>query len=208
MDTWLIVVIAIAVLAVIGLLALNAARRRRTERLRDRFGPEYERTVEGRGRRGAESELQEREARREQIQLRDLEPGERERFAGAWKNSQAEFVDSPEGAVGNADDLVQDVMRARGYPVEDFDQRSADISVDHPGLVQDYRAAHGITLAHQQGQASTEDLRQAMVHYRSLFAELLGERQPERRSGRFDAGAEREGAGDVPAGSPGNTRER
>jgi hypothetical protein len=173
MDAWLVIVIVVAVLVVIGLVAWSMIRKRRTQRLRDRFGPEYERTVEGEGRRRAEADLQEREQRREQIRLRDLSADERERFSGAWRDTQSEFVDSPGSAVRNADRLVQDVMRARGYPVEDFDQRAGDISVDHPELVQSYRAAHGISRRHERGDAGTEDLRQAVVHYRVLFAELL-----------------------------------
>jgi hypothetical protein len=125
------------------------------------------------GRRRAESELAERERRREYLEIVPLEPAARERYAEAWRDTQARFVDSPEQAIREADHLVTEVMRERGYPMEDFDQRAADVSVDHPNVTENYRAAHATSLANDQGEASTEDLRQAMVHYRALFVELL-----------------------------------
>jgi hypothetical protein len=175
MDAWVWLLIAAALVVVIALVAWSLLRKRRSEALRERFGPEYERTVaEAGGRRAAESELAARQDRREEMDIRPLAAATRERYATAWTEVQARFVDAPVQAVGEADQLVIAVMRERGYPVDDFDQRSADISVDYPQLVHDYRAAHAISLASRHDQASTEDLRQAMVHYRSLFDELLG----------------------------------
>lgn len=175
MEPWVWIVIVVAVLIVIALVVWAFMRQRRTERLRERFGPEYDRTmVETGRRRHAESELQERERRREQLEVRPLTPAARDRYLESWRVTQGRFVDAPGEAVSQADLLVTEVMRERGYPIDDFERRSADISVDHPHLVNDYRAAHAISLANDNGRASTEDLRQAMVHYRSLFEELLG----------------------------------
>jgi hypothetical protein len=172
MDAWVWVVIVAVV--VVALIAYFMAQRRRSESLKERFGPEYERTVSSAGkRRAGESELAEREERREALDIRPLSSEARERYLVSWRETQERFVDTPSEAVGQADRLVQQVMQERGYPVENFEQRSSDISVDHPEVVQDYRAAHGISLANDHGEASTEDLRQAMVHYRSLFEELV-----------------------------------
>ncbi len=174
MDTWVWVVVGVAVVLAVALVLWSFARRRRTERLRDRFGPEYDRAVEDVGqRREAESELEQREKRRDQLDIRPLQPAARDRYRESWRVTQARFVDAPGEAVKQADLLVMEVMRERGYPVDDFERRSADISVDHPHMVGNYRAAHAISVANDNGQASTEDLRQAMVHYRSLFEELL-----------------------------------
>ncbi|MGA9542787.1 MAG: hypothetical protein WBQ85_04425, partial [Candidatus Sulfotelmatobacter sp.] len=119
------------------------------------------------------AKLVDREERVEKLNIRDLDLGERERFSKQWESVQSRFVDSPKGAVAEADDLVSSVMKARGYPVSDFDQRAADISVDHPRVVENYRSAHGIALRVGKDQATTEDLRTAMIHYRSLFEELV-----------------------------------
>ena len=174
MEAWAWVLIAVAVVLVIALVAWSAARKRRTDSLRGRFGPEYDRAVtEEGGRRAGESELSDRVKRRDDLDIRPLAPAAAERYTSDWRNVQARFVDSPEGALGQADLLVTTVMRERGYPMDDFDQRSADISVDHPDVVEDYRAAHAISLANDHGEASTEDLRQAMVHYRSLFERMV-----------------------------------
>lgn len=174
---WVLIIAAVVIILVIA--ALFAARRRR-ERLQERFGPEYDRQVDVSGsRRAAESELAAREKRRSKLEIRPLDPEARDRYLVSWREVQARFVDSPETAVGEADQLVADVMRERGYPVEDFEQREADISVDHPQVASEYRAAHGISMAQQHGQASTEDLRQALIHFRSLFDELLEVRQEE-----------------------------
>jgi hypothetical protein len=173
MDAWVWVVIAAAVLVLaVGVWTL-AAWRRRTQ-LRERFGPEYERLLAERGdRREAESELLGRQKRREEMDIHPLDPSARDNYAIAWREIQARFVDGPAVAVKEANGLVTEVMRDRGYPIEDFDQRSADISVDYPVVVENYRAAQAITLRNEEGKASTEDLRQAMVHYRSLFSSLL-----------------------------------
>jgi hypothetical protein len=149
-------------------------RRSTTADLRQKFGPEYDRAVLAHGsERKAEANLTEREKRVEKLKIRDLDPIEHERFSRQWKSVQSHFVDSPKGAVAEADDLVSSVMKARGYPISDFDQRSADISVDHPRLVENYRSAHDIALRVGKDEATTEDLRTAMVHYRSLFEELV-----------------------------------
>jgi hypothetical protein len=169
---WVLVVIIVVLIAVVALLML---RQRRSSRLREGFGPEYDRVVEERGdRRAAESELDDRRRRREQLDIRPLDEGARERFAERWRATQRRFVDEPSSAVQEADTLVASVMRERGYPLDDFEQRAADVSVDHPEVVENYRAAHGISIADAEGRAGTEDLRQAMVHYRALFDDLLG----------------------------------
>jgi FtsZ-interacting cell division protein ZipA len=174
MQTWLWIVIAIGVLAVLALGLWMWQRRRTSSRLRDHFGSEYDRTVEDEGgRRSAESELQERQRRRDELEIRELPTATRRRYLGAWQMTQARFVDNPDGAVAEADRLVTEVMSARGYPMEDFDQRAADISVDHPHLVDNYRSAHRVSRVAASGDADTEDLRRAMVHYRALFEELL-----------------------------------
>jgi FtsZ-interacting cell division protein ZipA len=173
MPVWAWILIAVGVVVLVGLLVWGVSRRRQSRRLRSTFGPEYERSVSMSGRRDAESELAAREKRREQFDIRALDPAARQRYAEAWRDTQARFVDSPEQATREADHLVIEVMRERGYPMEDFDQRAADVSVDHPTVVESYRAAHTTSLANEQGEASTEDLRQAMVHYRALFVELL-----------------------------------
>lgn len=174
MNTFVIVVVAVAVL-VIGGLALLLIQRRKSGQLEARFGPEYERAVSTTGsKRQAEAELGRRQQRVEALQLQALEPPEQERFATAWRAVQAQFVDDPSGAVSQADTLVGQVLQARGYPVGDFEQRAADISVDHPVVVDNYRAAHAIAQrAGGRGAATTEELRQAMVHYRALFEDLL-----------------------------------
>jgi hypothetical protein len=174
---WGIVVVAAAV-AVIAWLLL---RKRRTERLRDRFGPEYDRAVRDKGEvRKAEAALEARQARVARLHIRPLESADATRFSREWRSVQALFVDDPKAAITNADRLVGEVMRARGYPVGDFEQRVEDISVDHPDVVRNYRAAHDIALDHASGRTSTEDLRQAMVHYRALFTDLLGAQTAER----------------------------
>jgi hypothetical protein len=173
MDTWVWIAIAIAVIVVL-LAVWSATRARRTHALRDRFGREYERTVEHAGdRREAERELREREKRHEELDLRPLDPDARDRYLAEWEATQGRFVDDPTGAVKDADTLVQRVMRERGYPVDDFEQRAADISVAHPDLVEKYRTAHGIAESSERGEASTEDLRHSVRHYRALFVELL-----------------------------------
>jgi hypothetical protein len=176
-------------------LALVAGRQRRSRRLRERFGPEYDRTVAEAGdRKEAESRLEERTTRRERLDIVPLDPADRVRYVEAWRLTQARFVDEPAEATREADRLITAVMRDRGYPIDDFEQRAADVSVDHPQVVDDYRAAQAIASANERSEASTEDLRQALVHYRSLFEELLevdradDDRQPD--DGRADRPAE------------------
>jgi hypothetical protein len=178
MDTWLIVVIVVVVLLLIAAAALAAMRRKRQEQrsaqLRDRFGPEYDRTLErGDGRKSAEEDLERRAEQHDRLQLRPLAPAARERFTGRWNDAQNRFVDDPELAIGEADTLVREVMRERGYPVDDFERREEDLSVDHPHLVENFRGASSIAQRSRRERVSTEDQRQAMVHFRSLFDELL-----------------------------------
>jgi hypothetical protein len=170
----LLIIVVFVALIVVALSAYFTMRRRRSLRLRERFGPEYDRVVrrEGDVRKG-EGVLEFREKRREHFRLRPLSSVDKSSFEQRWNEVQARFVDDPKGAVTVADSLVMEVMQARGYPVGDFEQRAADISVDYPVVVENYRSAHEIALRHNRGQASTEDLRKAMVHYRTLFQELL-----------------------------------
>lgn len=171
-TAWIIVV-GLALIAGAA-AAWLVARLRRRRYLRERFGPEYTHTVQTNGSRSrAEKELEEREARVRQFEIHPLQPGERDAFAGRWQGVQARFVDDPVIAVAEADRLVDEVMRARGYPVSDFEQRAADLSVDHPRVVEHYRAARAVAARARQGKANTEELRQAMVHYRTLFEDLL-----------------------------------
>jgi hypothetical protein len=167
-----LVVVVVVLLIVIGVLL---GRERRSRRLKAGFGPEYDRVVAERGdQRAAERELSERRERHAAFELRPLRPEVQERYAQQWQATQRLFVDEPVAAVGKADALVRDVMRDRGYPVDDdFERRAADISVDHPVVVENYRAAQEISARATRGEASTEDLRQSMVHFRALFAELL-----------------------------------
>jgi hypothetical protein len=165
--------VAIAVVLIAGLVWYTFGRRR-TQQLRNRFGPEYEHTLRSQGNvRKAEAELEARAKRVEALHIRPLSPADASRYDASWRGVQARFVDDPKGAVTDADRLVGEVMNARGYPVGDFEQRVADVSVDHPDVVMNYRAAREIAVSHAQGKASTEDLRQAMVHYRALFHDLL-----------------------------------
>ncbi|HTD24974.1 MAG TPA: hypothetical protein VK738_20145 [Terriglobales bacterium] len=181
MDPNLMIAFAAVVIVVLAGLTWLYVRRRRatTAGLRERFGPEYERAVEQHGsERKAESKLAEREKRVEELKIRDLDPTERERFSSQWNSVQSRFIDYPKGVVTEADELVSSLMRARGYPVAEFDQRAADISVDHPRVAENYRSAHEIALQLGRGEASTEELRAAMIHYRSLFEELVKEQTP------------------------------
>jgi FtsZ-interacting cell division protein ZipA len=176
MDRNQIIIIAIAVIVVVALVvgAVWLMRRRRSNRLRSEFGPEYSRTVEEAGEPSkAEADLLKRQKRVESLKIRELPAADRQRFVAYWEKVQAEFVDSPDDAVHDADSLLRDVMDARGYPVLDFEQRAADLSVNHPEVVQNYRAGHDIALRQERGEASTEDLRRAMIHYRQLFDELV-----------------------------------
>ena len=172
-----LVVLAVAIVIVVALILWS--RSRRSAALKDRFGPEYGRTVDQLGDAGrAEQVLAERQKRVSSYTLKPLAPDLRDHFVETWHNVQAQFVDDPSYAVTRADDLLGEVMAARGYPVRDFDQRAADLSVDHPEVVQNYRAAHDIALRHGRGEAGTEDLRTAMIHYRALFDDLVNEPAP------------------------------
>jgi hypothetical protein len=167
----------------VGALLVAAAwvlsqRKNRSLRLQQRFGPEYNRTVdEFGGRAKAESELKAREKRVEHLSITSLAPSEAARFSHAWNALQGRFVDNPKGVVVQAEQLVRELMLARGYPMGDFERRSADISVDHPAVVEAYRAAQAIAVRDQRGEANTEELRKAVVHFRALFDELLEVRE-------------------------------
>ena len=179
-STELTMVIAIAVVLAAGVVAFLWYRKSNTERLRTKFGSaEYDRTLQaGDSRRHVEAALDKRTQRVEALHVRPLTANDGARFTQSWRAVQSRFIDSPAGAVREADQLLGDVMSTRGYPVSDFEQRAADISVDHPVVLEHYRTAHEIVLRQSRGEASTEDLRQAMVHYRTLFETLVGE--PER----------------------------
>jgi hypothetical protein len=165
--------VAVLLLIVVGVALYIRKRRKTSAELRNRFGPEYQWAVQKHGsERKAEAQLAGRETRVEMLKIRDLDLIERERYLREWQTVQSRFVDYPKGAVTEADELVCSLMRTRGYPVADFDQRAADISVDHPQVVENYRSAHKIALSLGRGEASTEELRTAMIHYRSLFDEL------------------------------------
>ena len=176
-TTVMVAAIALVVLLVAGLATLLYLRKHRTTKLRGQFGSaEYARAVEESGsRRHAEAALNTRAARVESFHVQPLAPADRARFEDSWRKVQARFVDGPAGAVAEADQLLGDVMFTRGYPVSDFEQRAADISVDHPLVLANYRSAHEIALRQSKGQASTEELRQAMIHYRTFFEELVSE---------------------------------
>jgi hypothetical protein len=169
------VVIAVLVVVAVIVVGLLLSRRRRSARLQEHFGPEYERTVGELGeQRAAEAELVAREKKRKKLDIVDLTPEARAEHTATWQQVQAEFVDAPTDAVGRAERLVTRVMRERGYPIDDFDQRAADISVDHPDIVENYRGAHAIYQSQHNGEIETEAARQAFVHYRALFDRLLG----------------------------------
>jgi hypothetical protein len=202
MQTVVWAAIAVVVLAVLGFAIVYAVQRQRSERLRARFGPEYDRTVEAVGdRRRAEQELAAREERRRRFQIRELEPADRERYREAWQRVQAHFVDRPAAALGEADGLVTDVMRRRGYPMDDFDQAAADVSVDHPREVEDYRMAHAATAAAERDETNTEDMRLGIRRYRSLFSSLVGEDPAPDRPDAMPAGEHgRDGGQEHPDG--------
>lgn len=174
METWMIVVLIAAAALALGIIAWGAMGRRRSDHLRDRFGSEYEHMTTVAGRRDAEKQLTEREKRVSQFEIRELTPPQLQEFARDWRNVQTHFVDNPERTVAEADELVQRVMKARGYPLDGYGQQAEDISVDHPEVVGNYRSAHEIAEASRRQEATTEDLRQAMIHYRALFSDLLG----------------------------------
>src|SRR5690349_24141899 len=176
MPAWVWVLIVVAAVIVLAVVVWRAMTTRRTRQLQDRFGPEYNRTLDSSdSKRDAEAELRAREERREQLDIRPLPTAARDRYVSEWQRVQALFVDDPQGAVHDGDMLNQSVMRDRGYPVDDFEQRAADVSVDHPRVVENYREGHRLANASARGDGTTEDLRQAMRHYRALFEELVDE---------------------------------
>ena len=185
MDPRVIVgLVVIALIIVVGMALYVRERRKTTAGLRERFGPEYDRAIVEHGsQHKAEAKLVDRETRVETLKIRDLGATERERFLAEWHSVQSRFVDHPKGSVTEADELVSSLMQACGYPIADFDQRAADLSVDHPRLVEYYRSAHGVAMRLAGDKASTEDLRTAMIEYRSLFDELVqGQTPGERKS--------------------------
>ncbi len=175
MNTTYIIIAIVLVLVIIGaILGLVFARRRRSEQLQDHFGPEYDHTVQTMGdEKKAQTELNERQKHVEALDIRPLSVSERERYLADWTAVQSKFVDEPGQAIVDADRLIMEVMQLRAYPVSDFEQRAADISVNYPDLVSNYRAAREIAIKNKQNLADTEELRQAMIYYQSLFEELL-----------------------------------
>jgi len=174
MQTWMIVVVAAVALLIAASIAWVVIGKKQSENLKRRFGGEYDLAVKTAGSRSrAEAELASRTARVNRLDIHPLSASDHDRFADRWRSTQASFVDNPADAVSKAETLVEEVMRARGYPVGDFDQRAADMSVDHPRFVENYREARDLAVASQRGTAQTEDLRRATVHFRALFEELL-----------------------------------
>jgi hypothetical protein len=180
-DSIFLIVAAVLIIAAImvGAVLYRQQQAQRRRHLREQFGPEYDRLVAATGSsRAAERELDARTQRAAAFHIRTLSPEERAGFTTRWQQVQAEFVDNPKASLAHADELLGEVMSTRGYPVQDFEQRAADLSVDHPVVVQHYHAAHGIALRHKKDQATTEDLRRAMIHYRTLFEELVSNVAP------------------------------
>jgi len=181
MSTTAVIAIVIVAIIVVAVVAWLYSQRRRSAQLRERFGPEYGHAVEQYGKQGnAEAVLEARQERAERFSVHSLTPEDRARLIPEWRSVETRFVDDPAGAVGAADALVSEVMMARGYPEADFEQRLNDISATNPDLANDYRATHNIALSSQRGEASTEDLRKAMVTYKNAFENLLGTPQSER----------------------------
>jgi hypothetical protein len=179
MPGWLWAVIVVAALIIIGVVVASGLRARRSRELQGRFGPEYDRVAaDAPSKRQAEAELKARAQRHDELDLRPLDPRDRDRYRARWQDVQAKFVDDPDGAVQDADGLIQDVMRRRGYPVHDFDTRAADLSVDHSDVVENYRAGHAIAVARERGKAGTDELRRAIQHYRGLFDALVEQTEP------------------------------
>jgi hypothetical protein len=173
MDAWVWVALLVGVIAVAIVIRLMV-RQARSRELQQEFGTEYERTMARSGDRSlAESDLRDRRDRVQALDIRPLSRSDHDRFSSEWTEVQAGFVDAPSEAVSDADGLIQRVMSTRGYPMEVFDRRAADISVEHPDVVENYRSAHSIAVKERQGNSDTEALRKAMVYYRSLFDELL-----------------------------------
>src|SRR4051812_39015733 len=191
MQPW-VWVLLIVVLVVVVLAAVAVMRRRRTENLRGRFGPEYDRAVEASDdRRNAEQNLLDRAHRRDQLDIRPLPEAARARYSEQWRGIQERFIDDPAGSVGAAHTLLDQVMSERGYPTADFEEQADLVSVDHPRVVENYRAAYGVYNRQRDGRATTEDLRDALVRYRSLFEELLHPETPDDAAGRRDEAVDR-----------------
>lgn len=188
-TTVIVVVLVVLALVAVGILVAAMLRQSRSRRLRTRFGPEYDRTVDETGSRAeAEKRLEERVHERDELPIRDLEPAERERYAGAWRNIQSRFVDDPVGAARDADELCASLMAARGYPTDDFERQASLVSVDHADVVPSYRQAHELTQTAERSPAATDDLRESMVRYRALFERLLGEPAVREASADGDGG--------------------
>jgi hypothetical protein len=168
------IVVAVAVLLIVAIAAVTIRSRQRSRQLRDRFGPEYDRTLNQSGnRKSAERELAGRMDQRQDLDLRELSASDRDRYSQEWRRIQADFVDNPSRSLAESDALLTDVMRARGYPVKEFDRRADLLSVDHPQLVGHYRQAHAAQAGAARGEVPTEQVRQAFIAYRALFSELL-----------------------------------
>lgn len=175
MSTTAVIAIVIVAIVVVAVVAWMYSQRQKSEQLREHFGPEYDRAVDQYGTKSsAEAVLEARQERVENVEVRPLPPGDRQRLEDAWHSVEARFVDDPLGAVVAADDLIVEVMEARGYPKSDFEQRVGDLSASYPNLTNDYRTGHEVALSSRRGEASTEDLRRAMVSYKNIFRELLG----------------------------------
>lgn len=168
------IIVGALILVALALIVVALVRRNRSATLQRRFGPEYDRVVQQRGRAAAEDELARRESRVKRMHIEELPPGAKRRYVEEWRTVQNRFVDEPKSALANADVLVTNVMRDRGYPMDNFNQQVADLSPDHPGVVDNYRAAHAVAARCERGEVPTEDIRQAMIHYRALFDDLVG----------------------------------
>ena len=203
MTTVLIVVVVVIVLAALAGAGFVIARRRRSQQLQNQFGPEYDKVLQNSESKGdAESELAARKKRHDSLDLRSLDETTRQKYRDDWQRIQGGFVDDPGGAVEHADSLVTSIMRDRGYPLDDFDQRASDISVEHPRVVDNYREARRVHDAHRDGSAGTEDLRGAVTAYRNLVDALLDESGDDDRGGRGGDGG-REGGRDGNRGDRG-----
>ena len=186
MDTHLLVILLV-VAALVAVALVLTQRKKRSQHLQRDFGPEYGRAVDELGSRDkAEAELLARRKRVSELNIVPLAPADAQRFSQSWRTLQASFVDNPKGVLAQADALVRELMQKRGYPMADFERRTADISVNHPGVVEHYRAAHDITERDRRGEVDTEGMRQAVIHYRALFAELLQVDEPPRPDDRHD----------------------
>ncbi|MDQ3751971.1 MAG: hypothetical protein M3333_03660 [Actinomycetota bacterium] len=170
----LVFIVVIVALVLVALLIYSTARRRRSDSLRQHYGPEYDHALHhSNGKAEAETKLLARSKRREELDIRPLDPQAQHRYDTAWTAAKADFVDDPDRAIATADELVREVMRELGYPIDGFEQQAADVSVGHPDVVSQYRSAHAIAVARGNGEASTEQSRQAMIHYRAMFEELI-----------------------------------